>query len=1210
MVKSTTVSGAARDSSTSNFYSESFVFDGTNDQITCASSTDFNDISGDFTIEYWVKHTGTGTYQYHFSLDNTTYIYTTWNAASPNGPYLRARIQDGLVYQATALDFQPNQWAHIAMVRSGTGSNNCKLFVNGRVVGQASINTAISESGEILYLGQSSNDEYYFGGNLQDFRIYNGVAKYTSDFVVPSISPDILPDTPSGVSGGSKLTKITDGAVAFDGTSGTSMSIANSTDFNLSTNDFTFQFWVYYTGNGNIYTRYDYPNSNREVSYNAISDGSLQFRVSHDGSNYNDHTLPAGSLRVNAWNYVVLTRVVDGSNSIYRSWVDGKFVLKTTIAQNTVHYGSQTTYIGEYLPGTVNNALNGFLSNFRLINGTALYTSDAPIAVPTAPLTNVTNTKLLTCQSTTRTPGTASYDDAVLIMPMNGSNGGTTFTDISASAHTPSSVAGNTNTSTTQSKFYGSSGYFDGTGDYLDMGDSDDWVPQLGWTVEMWVYITGGSGTQRSLISQSGSGASNQSFQILLQATNKFACSIRYTGTNWADANSNSAIPENQWVHLAVVVESGGTVKLYVDGTAQTETASFSGSGYNTSEEMWIGGQAHPDYPAYFTGYMNDVAMYQTAKYTSNFTPTTTGLLNSQPSIPAAVSPGTVTPNGDAAATNFNPFNTDINTVRGQETGYPTFNPLDSALTLSDGNLNSGTSGASSWKHCRASMAMTTGKFYWEYKAPNGTPDGSNGYMTGVMTNTVSLTADPNSASTGIYGRQHTTKYANGSSSTPFASASNKTIMFALDVDAGLMWTGQDGVWYNSGNPAAGTNESWSSVPAGVLPMGGSYGSSFSVEVNFGQKPFKFSPPDGFQPLNAANTRPVSVIARPDQYVGVTTYNGNGGTQSIDVGHEPDLLWIKNRDDTSQGAHRLFDTVRGSNKTLYPSFDLVEAEVANSLNSFNSNGFTVGSGNWVNGTDDGMVAWSWKAGGSKNTFNVDDVGYASAAAAGLTGGDITPTGASVGTKQGFSIIKFTGSGSGTPSIPHGLSEAPNFIVQKDTGAETSWRLFMYNGATWSIMNFDNASGATGATETAPTSSLFYANGNGNAANTQISYLWHDVPGLQKFGTFEGNGNANGPFLELGFKPAVVILRNLDNYGTGYDWFIFDNQRDKFNVCSRVLLTNSSNNESSSNSIDFLSNGFKIRATTNGINLNSHTIFYAAWAEAPSVDLYGGGANAR
>ena len=293
------------------------------------------------------------------------------------------------------------------------------------------------------------------------------------------------------------------------------------------------------------------------------------------------------------------------------------------------------------------NYFNGFISNLRIVKDQALYTSN--FTPPTEPLTNVTNTKLLTCQSTITNPGTASYDDAVLIMPMNGTNNGTTFTDISTSSHTPSSVAGNTKTSTTQSKFYGSSGYFDGSGDYLDMGDSNDWIPQLGWTVEMWVYITGGTGTQRSLVSQSGSGATNQSFQILIQATNKFACSIRNNNGSicWADANSNSAIPENQWVHLAVVVESGGTVKLYVDGTAQTETATFQGTGYNTSEEMWIGGQAHPSYPAYFTGYMNDVAMYQTAKYTSNFTPTTTGLLNSQPSIPAAVSPGTVSPKGN-----------------------------------------------------------------------------------------------------------------------------------------------------------------------------------------------------------------------------------------------------------------------------------------------------------------------------------------------------------------------------------------------------------------------------------------------------------------------------------------------------------------------------------------------------------------------------------
>ena len=256
------------------------------------------------------------------------------------------------------------------------------------------------------------------------------------------------------------------------------------------------------------------------------------------------------------------------------------------------------------------------------------------------------------------------------------------------------------------------------------------------------------------------------------------------------------------------------------------------------------------------------------------------------------------------------------------------------------------------------------------------------------------------------------------------------------------------------------------------------------------------------------------------------------------------------------------------------------------------------------------MAWSWKAGGSKNTFNVDDVGYASAAAAGLTGGTITPTGASVGTKQGFSIIKFTGSGSGTPSIPHGLSEAPKFIIQKDTGATTSWRVFAYDGSTWSITNLNNTDAAVSATETAPTSSLFYANGNGNAANTQIAYLWHDVPGLQKFGSYTGNGSSDGPFVELGFRPAVIFLKRTDSASS---WQIRDTTRSPHNVVTQNLYPNLSNAESTDSSLnlDILSNGFKPRTSTDGgSNANNATYIYCAWAEAPTFNLYGGQSNAR
>ena len=267
------------------------------------------------------------------------------------------------------------------------------------------------------------------------------------------------------------------------------------------------------------------------------------------------------------------------------------------------------------------------------------------------------------------------------------------------------------------------------------------------------------------------------------------------------------------------------------------------------------------------------------------------------------------------------------------------------------------------------------------------------------------------------------------------------------------------------------------------------------------------------------------------------------------------------------------------------------------------------------------VGWCWKAGGSKNTFNVDDVGYATAAAAGLNGGDITPTGASVGTKQGFSIIEFTGSASGTPSISHGLSEAPNFIIQKDTGATTSWRVFMYNGTTWSIMNFDDASGAQGATETAPTSSLFYANGNGNAANTQIAYLWHDVPGLQKFGSYENPSSSEGAFVKLGFKPAILIYKcskNISSSSGAGDWMIIDTTRSPVNNPSDMnnLSLNENNSEdgyysASQGAVDILSNGFKIRHPNSSPGGDPGRLYtYAAWAEVPAFSLYGAQANAR
>ena len=407
------------------------------------------------------------------------------------------------------------------------------------------------------------------------------------------------------------------------------------------------------------------------------------------------------------------------------------------------------------------------------------------------------------------------------------------------------------------------------------------------------------------------------------------------------------------------------------------------------------------------------------------------------------------------------------------------------------------------------------------------------------------------------------------------------------------------------------------------------------MRYNFGQKPFKFPPPDGFQPLNNANVRPETVIARPDQYVGVTTYTGiTQSPRTIPLPITPDFIWVKNRDATD--GHYLFDTVRGDNKNIRSDDTYTESAVSGAshgiISTIGVNSFTVkdGSGSGGNvgstGTED-YVAWFWKAGGNKNTFNVDDVGYATAAAAGLTGGDITPTGASVGTKQGFSIVKYTGNSTANSTLPHGLSEAPKFVMIKNLSNTYGWAVLHTDAGTtgttldgspeYYMLQLDsNADRDDFSQDTIwnPTSSTIKIDQSGganwvnNSNSNYIAYMWHDVPGLQKFGIYTGNGDADGPFVELGFRPAVVIVK----IATGSDdsWRIYDNQRNKFNPTNNRLLLDTTVVEGQSVPIDFLSNGFKLRDSDGAGNGSGNTYVYMAWAAAPSVDLYGGGANAR
>jgi hypothetical protein len=366
------------------------------------------------------------------------------------------------------------------------------------------------------------------------------------------------------------------------------------------------------------------------------------------------------------------------------------------------------------------------------------------------------------------------------------------------------------------------------------------------------------------------------------------------------------------------------------------------------------------------------------------------------------------------------------------------------------------------------------------------------------------------------------------------------------------------------------------------------------------------------------------VITRPDRYVGIVTYTGNDGTQSLNVGLKPDLVWVKNRD--SDRNHYIYDSVRGAGTAgdLSPNTldneDTLNTGLYGYLSEFTSNGFIVIDGTDATGNFNSLnqryVAWCWKAGGNKNTFNVDDIGYASAAAAGLTAGSLSPTGASVNKRAGFSISTLTPT-SGNFTISHGLNSAPSFVIMKSrTQDPSTW--FVYHRGLGSDKFLRLQDGSTFATNTTiwqdtdPSSTVVYSSGASLGTTNYVMYCWADVPGLQKFGSYTGNASLDGPFIETGFRPRWLLIRRSNGAA---NWYLVDSERDPHNTVDLYLKPNESSQEidtsteGTKNYIDFLSNGFKLRGTELSTNAAQEYI-YAAFAEAPSFNLYGGQSNAR
>jgi len=333
-------------------------------------------------------------------------------------------------------------------------------------------------------------------------------------------------------------------------------------------------------------------------------------------------------------------------------------------------------------------------------------------------------------------------------------------------------------------------------------------------------------------------------------------------------------------------------------------------------------------------------------------------------------------------------------------------------------------------------------------------------------------------------------------------------------------------------------------------------------------------------------------IDDPSVHFQTALYTGNGGTLAVtndgNSDLQPDWVWTKKRSDTSH--HALVDSSRGATKQIYSNLTAAE-ETVSGVTAFNTDGFTLGSNGTANGNGGTFVGWQWKANGGTTASNTD--------------GTITTT-TQVNSDAGFSIVTWAGGGTG--SLGHGLGEVPDMWIVKNRDYAVSWAVgfsdssilggtsnYLSLNTTGAIATYNNIWGSS------PVNSSVITMAGDRSVNISgddyVAYFFKAKQGYSKFGSYVGNGNANGAFVYTGFKPAFVMTKNTSATDS---WVIMDEKRSPSNVANKYLLADTSGAEGTNfDMFDFVSNGFKCRRATSQ-NASGNTFIYMAFAENPFV----------
>ena len=587
---------------------------------------------------------------------------------------------------------------------------------------------------------------------------------------------------------------------------------------------------------------------------------------------------------------------------------------------------------------------------------------------------------------------------------------------------------------------------------------------------------------------------------------------------------------------------------------------------------------------------------------------------------------------------------------------FCTMNQVDtgSYQTIIGGGLIVGSTGSSTADQAKrgATFYVQSGKWYWEVRQTVGgssygsvgisvgsagteTPSANSGFSQGLMYQSIAGTLEAVAA--GYVGLGTVTTTSTGVS----AVSNNQVINIALDMDNRKLWFGLDGTYFNSGDPANGTNPqiAWTTTPSEFIHLwGDAYQSITQIIANWGQDStfsgnetaggnadengfgdFKYSPPTGFLTVCSANlsiSDDIDPAQTDDDFAGgklfnCITYTGNAGSNAISgLGFKPDFCWIKKRNST--GGAAMVNSTIGGQKVLQSNNSDAEGS-SSPFQTFDADGFTLdGTSSYLgnfNGSSDTYVAWCWKVNGGTTASN--------------TSGDINST-TQASDKTGLSIVTYTGNGSQNQSIGHGLTKAPEMVWFKNYsnasvgGIAMDWTVAL---STSSGSPFASRSGSaqclalntTAAIQAfyrtegnfTPTTSTFSVPNNGNApywfnanANNCVAYCWHSVEGFSKFGFYEGNGNVDGPFIYTGFRPRMIFVKRIDSTAS---WYVWDTARSTFNKIDDYIEWDTTNAEETgyaNQAYDFLSNGFKARGNNNIGNSSGGTYLYGAWGDVP------------